>query len=305
MSDTNFIKDNLYGSVPTQVANEVIKNIVEESIAFNICRHTSMESEKKVIPMLKDTGRAFWVDEAEDISTSVQNWQYPELVAKKLAVIVPVTREKVEDSVLNVMNEIKSGIKDAFVRAIDSAVFFGTDSPFDTSIFGTASNSIELQEGIGIDELISDAMGKIEENDFVPNGIIAPTKAKNTLRKLRDQDGNAIVLMGGISGSSIYNTPIYYPTSKTFDTKKAEYLVGDFNRAIIGTREGIDYEVLSQATVGGINLAEKDMIAIKCRMRFGFKIVDGRAFSKIILPKTELQEDDLHQYYNEEDYDNE
>lgn len=282
MADTNFIKDNLSGSVPIEVADEVIKNIVEESIAFSLCSHTPMTSDTKDIAVLKDTGKAYWVEEAEDISTSVQNWDYPKLKAKKLAVIVPVTREKIEDSVLNVMSEIKSGIKDAFVRAIDSAVFFGTDSPFDTNIFETATNSITLEEGSSIDEVISDAMGQIEDNDLIPNGIIAPTKAKNTLRKLRDKDGNAIVLIGGVSGSNIYNTPIYYPASKIFNTTEAEYLVGDFNRAIIGTREGIEYEVLKEATVGGINLAEKDMVAIKCRMRFGFKVIDGKAFSKIV-----------------------
>lgn len=282
MSDTNFIKDNLTGSVPTEIANEVIKNIVEESIAFNLCNHTSMTSDTKDIPVLKDTGKAYWVEEAGNISTSVQNWEYPTLKAKKLAVIVPVTREKLEDSVLNVMGEIKSGIKDAFVRAIDSAVFFGTDTPFDTNIFDTATNTTTLEEAGTIDEVISDAMGQIEDNDLIPNGIIAPTKAKNTLRKLRDKDGNAIVLMGGISGSNIYNTPIYYPASKVFNTEKAEYLVGDFSRAIIGTREGIEYEILKEATVGGINLAEKDMVAIKCRMRFGFKVIDGKAFSKIV-----------------------
>lgn len=282
MSDTSFLKDNLSGSVPTEICENVIKNIVKDSVAFNICRHVSMDSDKKVLPMLSDTGKAYWVDEGEPIGTSLHGWEYPMLEAKKLAVIIPCTKEKVSDSVMNVMEEIKEGIADAFVRAIDSAVFFGNNTPFDTSIFDTCVNSLNREDGKSLDSTISEGMALIESNDLVPNGIIAPIRAKNELRMLRDSNGNAMVVMGGITGSSIYNTPIYYPASRSFDTSKAEFLLGDFNRAIIGTRDDITYEVLDQATVGGVNLAERDLIAIKCCMRFGFKVVDPKAFTKIL-----------------------
>ena len=280
MADTTYIKDNLSGSVPTEIANTVIKNIVKESISLKICNHTDMTSDTKKIPMLKDNGKAYWVDEGEEISTSIHNWEYPELKAKKLAVIVPCTKEKLNDSVLNVMDELKQGISDAFVRALDGAVLFGTDSPFDTNICETASNIVNMVKGHGLDTNISDAMSKIEEKEFIPNAIIAPLSMKGKIRLLRDTNGNALVVPGGISGcSSIYETPIHYPPSNVFDNTKAELLVGDFSKAMIGTREGITYEILKEATVNGINLAVRDMIAIKCTMRVGFKVLKPDAFS--------------------------
>ena len=137
MSDTQFIKDNLKGSVPTEIAKEVIKNIVSQSTAFKVCKHVPMSSDKKVLPMLSDTGSAYWTEEGEEIQTSIHGWEYPELEAKKLAVIIPFTKEKYEDSVISVMEEIKQGISDAFTKSIDSAIFFGTNTPFDTNIVGS------------------------------------------------------------------------------------------------------------------------------------------------------------------------
>lgn len=282
--DTQFIKDNLKGSVPKEIAKEVIKNIVSQSTAFQVCKHVPMASDKKVLPMLSDTGSAYWTDEGEKIQTSIHGWEYPELEAKKLAVIIPFTKEKMEDSVMSVMEEIKQGISDAFTRSIDSAIFFGTNTPFTSNIVGAVPTESQIVATDKIDIDISDAMSKIESHDLVVNGVVAPNSIKGTLRTLRDSNGNMIVVPGGVTGTQIYSTPIHIPTSRAWDATKANIIIGDFTRAIIGTRTSITYEILDQATVGGINLAERDLLAVKCTMRFGFNVVDPKAFS-IVKPK--------------------
>ena len=281
MADTQFLKDNLKGSVPTEIASEVVKNIVDQSTVFNICKHVPMASDKKVIPVLSDTGKAYWVEEGTEIGTSIQGWEYPELEAKKLAVIIPFTKEKYEDSVMDVMGEIKQGIADAFTRAIDSEVLFGTNSPFATNIAGAVLEGSKIAGTGKLDIDISNAMTKVEESDLIVNSIVAPTSVKGTLRNLRDSNGNAIAVTGGITGTSIYNTPIHIPVTSVWDKSKADILLGDFTRAMIGTRSDITYEVLDQATVGGINLAERDLLAVKCTMRFGFNVIDPKAFALV------------------------
>lgn len=289
MADTQFLKDNLKGSVPTEIASEVVKNIVNQSTVFNICKHVPMKSDKKVIPVLSDTGKAYWVEEGTEIGTSIQGWEYPELEAKKLAVIIPFTKEKYEDSVMNVMEEIKQGIADAFTRAIDSAVLFGTNSPFATNIAAAVLEGSQITNTGKLDIDISDAMSKVEENDLIVNSIVGPTSIKGTLRNLRDSNGNAIAVTGGITGATnpgtsdvqVYNTPVHIPVTSVWDKTKASILLGDFTRAMIGTRSGITYEVLDQATVGGINLAERDLLAVKCTMRFGFNVIDPKAFALV------------------------
>lgn len=284
MADTTFLKDNLKGSVPVEIATDLIKNIVTTSTAFQVCRHVPMASDTKTLPILTDTGSAYWTGEGEKIGTSVMAFDYPQLSAKKLAVIVPTTKEKMRDSALSVLQDIKDGIADAFVKAIDSAVFFGVSTPFGINLCDIA----ETQKIVGTDKIdmdISAAMGLIESNDLAVSSVITHNGMKKTFRDLRDNNGNAIVVPGGASSSQIYNTPIYIPASKVWNKTKAEVILGDFTKAIIGTRDNITYETLTEATVGGINLAEQDLIAIKCTMRFGFNVVDKKAFAKIT-PKT-------------------
>lgn len=281
MADTTLLKDNLVGSVPIEVSNELIAAIVKQSTAFTVCRHIPMKGAKKILPVLTDTGSAYWTGEGEKIGTSIMAFDYPELEARKLAVIIPITKEKMQDSTLNVLGEIKEGIADAFTRTIDSAVFFGKDTPFKNSLIDIAEvNKITGTGSIDID--ISGAMGKVEDSDLSVNAIITHNGMKKTFRNLRDSNGNSMVISGGVSGSQIYNTPIYIPSSKVWDRTKVEVILGDFSKAIIGTREGIEYEILKEATVGSLNLAEQDLIAVKCTMRFGFNIVDKKAFSKVI-----------------------
>lgn len=287
MADTNILKDNLSGSVPTEISNELIKNIVTQSTAFGVCRHVPMISNKKTLPVLTDTGSAYWVKEGEKIGSSIMAFDYPELEAQKLAVIVPVTREKINDSVLGVLGEIQASIADAFARAIDKAIFFGTDSPFSKNLLTVATT--KKVDGTGkIDIDISDSMGKVEADDYTVTGIVTHNGMKNTFRKLRDTNGNALVIPGGVTGSQIYNTPIYIPQSKAWDKTKAEAILGDYTKAVIGTREDMQYQVLDQATITvgstNINLAENDLVAIKCTMRFGFNVINAKAFS-CVLPK--------------------
>lgn len=281
MADTNFLMTNLEQSVPEEIAGELIKNIVTTSTAFQVCRTVEMASETKKLPVLTDTGSAYWTAESEKINTSIMGFDYPVLAAKKLAVIVPITKEKVSDSAIAVLSEIQEGISDAFVRAIDAAVFFGTSSPFLTNV-AKAAEANKIENTGALDADISAAMGKVENSDLTVNAIVTSNKMRKSLRELRDANNNALVLPGGSTGNQIYNTPIYIPGSKSWDFAKADLLLGDFTRAVIGTRDNMTFETLREATVGDINLAERDMLAVKCTMRMGFNVIDSKAFSAIV-----------------------
>lgn len=282
MGDTTFLKANLEGSVPVEIANEVIKNIKDQSTAFQIMKKVAMESDKKVLPTLTDTGTAYFVEEGENIGTSIHGWDYPSLKAKKLAVIIPVTKEKLEDSVLDVMGEIKQGIADAFARKIDSEIFFGTGSVFPTSVYTEAvKQKVEGTGDANLDIDISGAMAFVEANDLSVSNIVTHNGIKSLMRNLRDANGNYKVVPGGATGQNIFNTPISIVGNKAWEKEKANIMLGDFNKSIIGVRDNIEYEILKEATIGDLNLAEKDLVAVKCTMRFGFNIVDPKAFALV------------------------
>lgn len=279
MEDTLYLKDNLAGTVPVEIAKKIIKNIREQASILNVCKLENMTSDTKYLPYLTDSGAASWVNEGDSIGTTIPKFSYPQLIAKKLAVIIPVTNEKNNDSVVNVMEELKQAIADAFANAIDSAMIFGTDSPFDTNLI-TSIGAQKITATSSLDKDISEAMGIVEDNKLSCTNILMGNSRKKVLREL----ANDSKYKGAITLTSAFETPIEFV--KNFDDTKAITITGDFSKAIIGTREGIEYKVLDQATIGtgdtAINLAQRDMIAIKATMRLGFVVAEPKAFSMVV-----------------------
>lgn len=282
-----YLKNELAGFVPTPQANDIIKDVTRGSSILRMSKIENMTSEKKKFNVLVDGPGAYWVGEGERIQTSGAQWIHPEIVAKKLAVIIPVTKEKLEDSTINVFSELRPDIAEAFYRAIDAACIFGTNSLFTTNIMKSITeNNMTVTDNTNIDIAVSDAMALVEENGYDPNGFIGRVGVKNMLRKLRDSNG-APAYVNGTSGTELYGRPIEFVRNGAWDNTKADLITGEWKYSIVGIRSGISYEILKEATLQGtldtdgkpLSLAEQDMVAIKATMRLGYLVVKDNAFA--------------------------
>ncbi len=287
-----YLKTELEGFVPQDIAKEIIKETVENSTIMKLAKTESMTSDNKTFPVLAEGAGAYWVGEGERIQTSSSTWIFPELEAKKLAVIIPVTKEKLNDSTIDVFGELKEQIAEAFYTAIDGAAYFGTNSPFATNLFDSATNAgniVTAGTNDTYDLDVSDAMATVEDAGHDVKAFAAKNGIKNTLSKLRAANGNALIAYG-TSGSEFYKLPIEF-NRNGWDATKADIIGGDFAKyAIFGIRDGIQYETLTEATLQGtvdedgnpLSLAEQDMIAIKATMRVGFLVVKDDAFCAVV-----------------------
>ena len=282
-----YLKNELTGFVPVEQATDIIKMVTRGSSVLRMAKVEEMKHEKKKFNVLTDGPGAYWVGEGERIKTSGATWIHPEIEAKKLAVIIPVTKEKLEDTTISVFEELKPEIAEAFYRAIDAACIFGTNSPFKTNIMNAIdSKHMVVTDNTNIDIAISDAMSMIEENGYDPSGFIGRIGVKNMLRKLRDANG-APAYVNGTTGGELYGQPIEFVRNGAWDNKRADIITGNFKYAVVGMRAGINYEILTEATLQGtldsdgkpLSLAEQDMVAIKATMRLGFLVVKDDAFA--------------------------
>ena len=290
-----YLKNELAGFVPVEQATEIMKDVARGSSVLRLSKVSNMESDTKKIPVMTEGAGAYWVGEGERIQTSKAGWIYPELKAKKLAVIIPVTREKLNDTTIDVFSELKESIAEAFYKAIDAAALFGTNSPWTKNIMSsinTAGNKIEVGTNATLDLDVSDAMATVEEAGYDVNGFAAKIGIKNALRKLRDTNGNQLYATG-VDGNEFYNEPIEFSRNGAWDKTKADIIGGDWDKSLVGIREGIEYKILEEATLEGtvdadgkpISLAEQDLIGIKATMRLGFLPVKDEAFCAVV-PKT-------------------
>lgn len=287
-----YLKDELAGFVPVEQAKEIMKDVARGSSVLRLSKVSQMESDTKKIPVMTEGPGAYWVGEGERISTSKAGWIYPELKAKKLAVIIPVTKEKLNDTTIDVFNELKEPIAEAFYKAIDAAALFKTNSPWAKSIMdciNTANNKVVVGTNDTLDLDVSDAMALVEEAGYDVNGFAAKIGVKNSLRKLRDTNGNQLYAEG-VNGKEFYNQPIEFSRNGAWDKTKADLIGADWDKSLVGIREGIEYEILKEATLENtlwtddkpLSLAEQDMIAIKATMRLGFLPIKDEAFCAVV-----------------------
>lgn len=289
-----YLKDELSGFVPVEQATEIMKDVARGSSILRLSKVSDMESDTKKVPVMTDGPGAYWVGEGERIQTSKAGWIYPELKAKKLAVIVPVTKEKLNDTTIDVFEELKEPIAEAFYKAFDAAAIFGTDTPFAKNIMNsieTAGTKVELgTNGTGkLDLDVSDAMATVEDAGYDINGFVAKNGIKNSLRKLRDANGNQL-FVDGVNGKEFYSQPIEFSRNGAWDKSKAEIIGADWDKSLVGIREGIEYEILKEATLQGtldadgkpLSLAEQDMIAVKATMRIAYLPIKDDAFCAVV-----------------------
>jgi hypothetical protein len=171
-----YLKDELTGFVPVEQSKDIMKDVARGSSILRLSKVSTMESDTKKVPVMAEGPGAYWVGEGERIQTSKAGWIYPELKAKKLAVIIPVTKEKLNDTTIDVFEELKEPIAEAFYKAIDAAGFFGTNSPFAKNIMNcveTSGNKIEVGTNETLDLDVSDAMALVEEDGYDVNGFAA------------------------------------------------------------------------------------------------------------------------------------
>lgn len=286
----SYLKNELSGFIPEEISSEIIKDVARGSSIIRLSKAEEMKTDEKKVPVMTSGPGAYWVGEGERIKTSNATWIYPKLIAKKLAVIVPVTKEKLEDTTIDVFSELRPSISEAFYKTIDSACIFGTASPFETSLFGKVSkagNTVSATDKIDVD--VSDLMSKVEESGFDVNGFTATIGLKGSLRKLRDNNGAALFIEG-TNQKEFYSQPIEFVRNGAWDKEKAVIIGGEWKYSLFGMKQGIEFEILKEATLQNtldadgkpISLAEQDMIAIKATMRVAYLCVKENAFAAVI-----------------------
>lgn len=276
-----------------QDVNEIIKPATSQSVAlasFRTMRMTAGTARMPVLAALPTAGFVNQYDSGADPvvegkkPTSKVAWTNKELVAEEIAVIVPIHENILADSNFDVWGEVRPLVAQEFGRVLDAAIFFGENKPatwLDPALVpGAIAAGNEQVEGTGVDlaDDFNEAFGFVEDDGFDVNSAFTGRFLRRELRGLRDDTGQPIyldALRSDGSTASIYGQDLRYFTRGGWDREEAVALVGDSSAVVLGIREDMQVKLLDQATVGGINLAEQDMVAL----RFKFRVAFATAYS--------------------------
>lgn len=279
-----------------QDINEIVKPEAQTSVVLSAFRQVRMSAGTARMPVLAALPTAGFVTDGSAAEgtgvkpTSKVSWTNKELIAEEIAVIVPVHENTLADSQFDIWGEVRPLVAQEFGRVLDAAVLFGTNKPAtwtDPALIPgaiAAENYIVegfLPDGTASADLAEDfneAFGLVEDDEFDVNIAMTGRFLRRRLRGLRDDVGQPIyldALRNDGSTASIYGQDLLYVKNGGWDRDVATALVGDRQAVVIGIREDVQVKLLDQATVGGINLAERDMVAL----RFKFRVAFATAYS--------------------------
>lgn len=266
-----------------EYAGQVITSANEGSVVLQAFPTVNMGTKTTHIPVLATLPTAGWVTDVDNTAikpTSEVTWQDKTLVAEEIAVIIPVHENTLDDATEDILDDIAALAGQAIGKALDLAVIHGTNKPASWTSLDlvaaaiAAGQNYEVSNGAASEDdlygnILKASIG-LSDAGFDPMALLAKGSLRFQLANVRDTTGQALLVNDSFMG---FNT--YWSRNGGWEPAEALAVVADPSRVRIGVRQDVQVKLLDQATVGSINLAERDMVALRVKARFAYVLGSG------------------------------
>jgi len=277
-------------TIPAELRNEVLR-IAE--LQYGLARKEMLylpfsgPGNSRVIPTLGTSVTVKWTEEGAKKQGTEPAFGIVTQILKKLAAIVPMTEEILEDSAIDIVALLGQLFAEAVSKEEDLQFFAGTGAPW-TGILNNGSVNKVTQASGDASQLTADDL--LDMIDATPTGALSGAKfymhrsILSVIRKLKGTDGQYIYQNPGQGlPATIWNYPVVtsdaFPALADVDTGDQYVLFGNLKQgAVFGDKQQLRVKMLDQATVTDgdgstvINLAEQDMVALRIVERVGYVI---------------------------------
>lgn len=299
---TSIERADVAGLIPVDYSNAFLDATVEQSAVLSTFRTIRVGTAVTQLPTLSALPTAGFVTESTD-STGVKpkskvEWQNSTINIAEAAVIIPVHENVIEDSTIDLWAFIRPLVGQSFGQLIDDAVLFGTGKPssWPNGLVPQAITAGSVATvSTDIADAFNDAFAFVEGYGYDTNTVYAGPAMRARLRGLRNEDGDFLYtdLRGGAqpggSGEQVYGASVRTVRNGVWDDSTALALCADASKLVVALRSDMSYKLLDQATLGTgesqVNLAERDMVGLRVRMRLGWQtVINANALSATPVP---------------------
>ncbi len=291
--DNVLLQDYKTGAIPEEQGTLILRETMANSVMMQLAKYEEMKKQKKTFQYLAEGVGAYWVGEGEVIQTSKPQWLTATMEAKKLGVIIPVSREFLQYSVTNFFNEVRPLIAEAFYKKFDEATILNSDNPYTQSL----QESVEAVDHIVTGDINGDNFFELTDlvNDagFDVNAFISKKQNRSLLRRVVDgftqEDGTITdpVRLYNRGANTLDGSPVADLESNNME--KGELFAGNFNYVRYGIPYNLNYSISEEAQLSSIvdengepiNLWERELMAIRATMDVGFMVLKDEAFAKL------------------------
>lgn len=282
--------------IPEEYEREIFKAAPEQSAVMQLGRRLrDMARAEREMRVLDGLATAYFVGSTTAVSgdsariqTSEASWDNVILRAAKLGVIVPIPKDVLEDQDYDLWGEIRPQLDEAFGKAFDAAVLYGTNAPSDwpTALVTYCAANSKTRALDEADDLYDAVLGEsgvisiVEECGYMVTGHIGAMTMKAKLRNCRDAEGRPLFIADPQAKFkySLDGEPVVFPRNGSVSAASSLLVSGDWSKLVWAFRKGITYEILREATIfnsGGTlqySLAQDDLVALKAVMRVGWQL---------------------------------
>lgn len=297
--------DNASALLPEEVSRDIIKAVTEKSAVMAMARKRRMSRAMTRMPVLSVKPTAEWVDGDTGLkSTAEVAWNNIFLHVAELAIIVPISENLLADVDVDLWDEIRPEIEEAFAVKIDEAILFGINKPsqWPDAIAAhaiAAGNTVTTGSGVDIAADVNNVLAAVEADGFVPDGIAMRQALRASFRGLRSttnefifqpndpgasntrfgtREGGRVGRIFDVEAHAIMNGS--FETHNTASANATSLIAGDWDNVIIGIRQDMtakrfDTGVIQDA-LGDIqfNLLQQDMVAMRFVMRLAYAMAN-------------------------------
>ena len=284
-----------YGSdlLPREISEMIFEDARESSVVQQAARRISLTQSGKAIPYIDGVPEASWVGEGGRKPVSNASVGTLTMDPKKLSVIVPFSEEYLEVDNVDLFDELRPAISEAFGQAFDRAALHGTATPF-TVYLDETTNEVTLGAGASTYVDLVGAMGEVVGDGYRVNGWVYSDLAE--IRLLGDVDSDGRPILTTVGDATFANRLVGRPAFRgeavdhvdTTPTPDRRTLLfgGDWTKAAWGAIGEIEYDISNQATLtlsdsSTINLWQDNMVALRAEAFYGFQARDVQAFVKL------------------------
>ncbi len=284
--------------MPREIGEMVFERAQKQSVMQQIATPQPLTGSGKILPVITGRPSAGWVSEAGRKPVSDMTLGTKLLEPKKLAVIVPFSKEYLRDATINLFDLLQPQIAEAFSVAFDASTIKGTSTPFADYIYET-TNSVELGTnaaaagGLYVDLVtaigtVADEPGKSYRVDTWVVDQTAETKILGAV----DTTGRPLFIenvttdagpVGRMAGRPVY----YTDQAATGATAQLRGFGVDSKQLAYGVSSDIAYDISDQASIvladgtTTLHLWQNNLVAMLAETEIAFAMSDIQAAVKL------------------------
>lgn len=294
MANNGILRTDVSTFLDPSTYPEIIQGAIQQSTVLNNARRlpnmTTTQEKMNLLDTLPTAG--FLKAETDHKPLTTVSWGNKTMYAEELACIVPISENVLADASIDIFGQVRPLIQQEFGRAIDAAILFGTGKPTNwrADIVSSAKTASKVvTQASSSPDIYKDIMGtngliaKVESSGTLPNLALGAVPMRAQLRELVDADKRPLFKtdMQGSTRYALDGIPMIFPMNGAFDATKALIIMGDFSKLVYSIRQDLTFKILTEATIVDpstktviYNLAQQDMVALRCVMRLGWEILD-------------------------------